>query len=309
MSTSRQRSCIRGVQMLTPNVVVPALGVSLFLLIHHARRSASSVIYFTSFFRFSQSQANAARPTGSGPSAGCHHRRGGRLISDRVRVRKPFIVAGTDRRDRADTPVPRAGPPARDQLRQLHRAHRVPLRPCRGFAYAPWMAAFTETLREEATPRPRRDRARRLGLGPAPPSWSIALSLIIPLRGDLRQPGRGPTGPNCSARRSRTSPRCTATLQEIDLGTPAALHANEHDTAAIAKALTEVEAKSHASAQAAVAKLLAARARSRPPIATTSLPTANNLLNARAQAPRSMGAPAVGVRRRPRWSSCRRHSS
>ncbi len=76
-----------------------------------------------------------------------------------------------------------------------------------------------------------------------------------------------------------------ATLQEIDLGTRAALHANEHDTAAIAKALTEVEAKSHVSAQAAVAKLLAAR----------KIPTADRnylfahgqqVLNARAQAPR-----------------------
>jgi MFS family permease len=263
-------------QMFTPNVVVPAVGVSLFLLIYYAA-VGFFVIYFTSVFGFSQSQANGLGNWFWAADAITVVVVG--VISDRVGVRKPFIVGGTivaialtlvfaSRATRPDTSY--------DSFIVLISF----LSASRGFAYAPWMAAFTETL-EKKNPA-------LVATGLAIWGWVlravVAIAfLIIPYVVTSVSPVVD-YGPKLLAIQAQYKPQ-VATLQEIDLATRTALHANEHDSAAIATALKEVEAKSHVSAPVAVAKLLAAR----------KIPTADRnylfahgqqVLSARAQAPR-----------------------
>ncbi len=153
-------------QMFTPNVVVPAVGVSLFLLIYYAA-VGFFVIYFTSVFGFSQSQANGLGNWFWAADAITVVVVG--IISDRVGVRKPFIVAGTIVAIVHDTRVREPGHPPGHELRQLHRAHLVPFGQPRLRLRAVDGGVHRDAREEE--PGPRRDRARDLGLGPARPSW------------------------------------------------------------------------------------------------------------------------------------------
>jgi MFS family permease len=263
-------------QMLAPNVVISAVGVSLFLLIYYAA-VGFFVIYFTSVYGFTQSQANGLGNWFWAADAVTVVIVG--VLSDRVGVRKPFIVGGTivaiamtmvfaSRATRPDTSY--------DTFIVLISI----LSASRGFAYAPWMAAFTETL-EKKNPA-------LVATGLAIWGWIlravVAIAfLVIPYVVTSVSPVVD-YGPKLLAIQTKYAAQ-VATLQQIDPATRAALRANEHDVAAIGKALTEIEAKSHVGARVAVARLLAAR---RIPTAERNylLAHGQQVRDARAQAPR-----------------------
>ncbi|MGH9046827.1 MAG: MFS transporter, partial [Acidimicrobiales bacterium] len=262
-------------QMLAPNVILPALGVSLFLLIYYAA-VGFFVIYFTSVFGFTQSQANGLGNWFWAADAVMVVVVG--VVSDKVGVRKPFIVGGTlvaiamtivfafratDPKTTYDTFI----------------VIIMVLSASRGFAYAPWMAAFTETLE-------RRNPAL-VATGLAIWGWVlravVAISfLIIPYVVTSVSPVVD-YGPRLLAIQTKYAAG-VATLRQVDSATLAKLRANPSDTAAIAQALKEVEAKSRVTAKVAVEKLLQAR---KIPSADRAylLAHGHQVLNARKSAP------------------------
>jgi MFS family permease len=129
-------------QMLRTDIVLPALGISIFLLIYYTA-VAFFTIYLTTIFAFTTSEAN-------GLNAWYWAIDGVALVvagiaSDRLRVRKPFMVGGTvlavvmtivflTRATHHDTSY--------GTLVTIISLLAAGL----AIAYAPWMAAFTETV-------------------------------------------------------------------------------------------------------------------------------------------------------------------
>ncbi|MBO3749049.1 MFS transporter [Streptosporangiaceae bacterium NEAU-GS5] len=129
-------------QMMKLNIIAPAIGVSIFLLIYYTA-VAFFTIYLTSIFGFTTSEAN-------GLNAWYWAIDGvalviGGILSDRLLVRKPFMVAGAVIAvvmtivflTRATHPETSYG-----SLVVIISLLAVGL----AIAYAPWMAAFTETV-------------------------------------------------------------------------------------------------------------------------------------------------------------------
>ena len=79
-------------QMVQWNIVVPALGVSLFLLIYISA-VAFFVIYFSSVFGFAQAQANGLGNWFWAADAVTVVTVG--ILSDRIGVRKPIMIIAT----------------------------------------------------------------------------------------------------------------------------------------------------------------------------------------------------------------------
>ncbi len=129
-------------QMLCLDILAPALGVSVFLLIYYTA-VAFFTIYLTSNFGFSTSQANGINTWYWGINAIALVVVG--VLSDRLRVRKPFMVAGT---------VIAVAMTYAFMTRTTHphtsSTTLIWIISLLAFglatAYAPWMAAFTETV-------------------------------------------------------------------------------------------------------------------------------------------------------------------
>ncbi len=200
------------------------------------------------------------------------------VLSDTVRVRKPFVVVGTVVAivmtivfgSRATHPQT-----SYDTFIVIISI----LSASRGFAYSPWMAAFTETLE-------RRNPAL-VATGLAVWGWMlravVAISfLVIPYVVTSVSPVVN-YGPRLLAIET-TYPRQVQTLRQIDPATLAKLRANPSDAATIAKALHEIEVKSRVSSSAAVARLVAL---SKVPKADRAYLQAHgaDVLAARAEAP------------------------
>lgn len=129
-------------QMLRPDIVLGALAVSLFLIIYYTA-VAFAVIYLTTVFGFSQDTANGLLNWWWGVEAVSLVAIG--LASDVLLVRKPFMLAGAlgtiamsivliDRTGHPDTSY--------NTLVVVVSVLAFFL----SLAYAPWMAAFTETV-------------------------------------------------------------------------------------------------------------------------------------------------------------------
>lgn len=129
-------------QMLHLDVVVPALAISVFLILY-----VTAVVFFPAYFQtifgFSSSDANALGNWYWAFDAGALLAVG--LLSDRVLVRKPFMAVGA------------VGTVVFTVLFLLRATHPhtgyytlagllVGIGICQGLTYAPWMAAFTETV-------------------------------------------------------------------------------------------------------------------------------------------------------------------
>jgi MFS family permease len=128
-------------QMLRPDIVGSAFGVSVLLLVYYTT-VAFGVIYLVTVFGFSPARANALLNWSWAANALALIAAG--LWSDAVRVRKPFmVVAGL----------------GSSALIWIFMAHGWPgvgfagmacvaaaLSVLMGFAYATWMASFTETI-------------------------------------------------------------------------------------------------------------------------------------------------------------------
>ncbi len=129
-------------QMAHLDVLAPALGVSIMLLIYYTAVGFFT-IYLTTNFGFTTARANGINTWYWGMNAIALVIVG--LLSDRLRVRKPFIVAGTVLAavmtflflTRTTHPHTSA-----TTLIWIISLLAVGL----GTAYAPWMAAFTETV-------------------------------------------------------------------------------------------------------------------------------------------------------------------
>jgi len=128
-------------QLLKPDVLISATAVSLMLLIYYTA-VAFSVIYLTSIFGFSVKDANGLGNWNWGFNVIAVILIG--VISDRLRVRKPFMVLGG------------VGAAVMIVIYLLEAGHHPSyytlaielalLSFALGVAYAPWMASYTETV-------------------------------------------------------------------------------------------------------------------------------------------------------------------
>jgi MFS transporter, ACS family, D-galactonate transporter len=128
-------------QLLKPDVVISAIAVSVMLLVYYTA-VAFSIIYLTTIFGFSVKDANGLGNWNWGFNVIAVILIG--VISDRVRVRKPFMVLGG------------VGAAVMIVVYLLEAGHHPSyytlaielalLSFALGVAYAPWMASYTETV-------------------------------------------------------------------------------------------------------------------------------------------------------------------
>ncbi|HVA43660.1 MAG TPA: MFS transporter [Acidimicrobiales bacterium] len=238
-------------QMLQVDVVLPALGVSLFLLIYYAA-VGFFVIYFTSVFGFTQAQANGLGNWFWAADAVTVVVIG--IISDRAGVRKPFIVAGSLMA--VVMTIIFAGRATQAGTSYGTFILLVSfLSASRGFAYAPWMTAFTETV-EHRNPA-------LVATGLAVWGWVlrvvVAVSfLVLPYVVTSVTPV-AEYGPQLLTITTQYASQ-VATLESIDVSTLTKLRVNPNNTAAAKLALAEIGAHFHIPPSAALARLLAVRA-------------------------------------------------
>ena len=237
-------------QMATGSVIVPAVGISLFLLIYYAA-VGFFVIYFTSVFGFSQAQANGLGNWFWAADAVTVVVVG--VLSDHVGVRKPFIaIGGLAAVAMTIVFASRATEPATSYTSFV--VIISVLSASRGFAYSPWMAAFTETVE-------RRNPAL-VATGLAIWGWVLrvvvaiaflvipdVVSSVTPVVND---------GSRLQAITARY-PAQVATLQAIDPATRAALAANADDRTAIVAAIGQIAAHEHLPPARALTRLAAVR--------------------------------------------------
>jgi len=236
-------------QMVVPSVVLPAVGVGLFLLIYYAA-VGFFVIYFTSVFGFTQARANGLGNWFWAADAVTVVLVG--FLSDRLGVRKPLIVIGAIAA--IVMTVIFASRATRPTSYDTFIVIISVLSASRGLAYAPWMAAFTETL-EQRNPA-------LVATGLAIWGWVlrvvVAVSfLIIPFVVTSVSPVVD-YGPTLQGIEARYGPE-VATLAEIDPATLARLRSNQSDAPAISRALHEIEVRSQVGPAGAAARLVAVR--------------------------------------------------
>ncbi len=235
-------------QMLRLDVILPSIGISLFLLIYYAA-VGFFVIYFTSVFGFTQARSNGLGNWFWAADAAAVIIIG--LISDRAGVRKPFILAGTVL-GIAITSIfaTRATDPATTYTAFIVIVSVLSF--ARGTAYSPWMTAFSETL-EQRNPA-------LVATGLAVWGWILrgiaALSfLIAPLVVTAVSPiaNYGPTLQTIQA----AYPHQVHTIQVVGPATLAKLQSTPPDATALATALSRIQAADRVSRSEAIAQLLA----------------------------------------------------
>ncbi|MDX6354862.1 MAG: hypothetical protein QOF98_1765 [Streptomyces sp.] len=129
-------------QMLRPDVTGSALAISLFLLLYFAA-VGNFVVFFATTFGYSEQRANAVANWYWAPNAIALVAAG--LLSDRIKVRKPFMVVGA------------VGSIVMTAIFASRATHPgtgyytfawlfVGIGVFSAIAYAPWMAGFTETV-------------------------------------------------------------------------------------------------------------------------------------------------------------------
>jgi MFS family permease len=237
-------------QMARVDILVPAVGVSLFLLIYFAA-VAFFVLYFTTVFGFSQARSNSVGNWFWAIDAVTVVAIG--ALSDRSRVRKPFMVAGALGAI-ALTLVfaSRATHPATSYKTLVLIVSMLSL--FRGMAYAPWMAAFSETVE-------RRNPAL-VATGLALWGWVLRLVVVVSF---LVLPAVVASvtpvadyGSHLAAIDARYGPE-VHTLQAIDPRTRAALRSGPPPAGALTTAVEEVAARFRVPPADAVVRLLALR--------------------------------------------------
>jgi MFS family permease len=128
-------------QLMKPDVIVSAIAVSVMLLIYYTA-VGFAVIYLTTVFPLTTQQANALGNWNWGFNAIAVIAIG--IISDRFRVRKPFmVIGGVTAAVMIVVYLLQAGHnPSYYTLALILAASAFTL----GIAYTPWMASFTETV-------------------------------------------------------------------------------------------------------------------------------------------------------------------
>ena len=263
-------------QMAGWNTLLPSLGVSLFLLIYLSA-VAFFVIYFVSVFGFSQSEANGLGNWFWSADAVAVVAAG--VVSDRLQVRKPFMLAGGV--VAVVMGLVFAGLATRPHTTYATFAVVIMIMSAaRGVAYAPWMAAYTETL-ESRNPA-------LVATGLAIWGWVLRIVaavafLVVP----FVVPSATPVadyGPQASALQARYATQI-ATLKVVHPSTLAALQADPKDRAAEVAAITQIHAARGVPFATAAADLVAAS--KIPPADRAFLAShGRQVLAARAAAPR-----------------------
>jgi MFS family permease len=206
-------------QMLKPDIVGSAFAISVFLIIYYLAVGFFPV-YFQTVFGFSQSKANALGNWNWSFNALGLLVIG--LLSDLVRVRKPFMVIGA------------VGAIVFTSLFALRATHPhtgystfvwllIGLSVSLGVAYAPWMASFTETVER------RNPALTATGLA----VWGLVIRIVIAVSALVEK------GPQAQALAAKYAPEL-ATAAKVDPATQAALAVNPNNPAAGAKAVSEI---------------------------------------------------------------------
>ena len=238
-------------QMLHLDIVGSAFAISVFLIVYYTL-IAFSVLYFVFVFGFSTAQANSLGVWIWAFDAIALVLTG--LLSDWVRVRKPFMVAGA------------LGAIAMTSLfaYQTYNIHTgyytfvwilTLMAIFLGVAFSPWMASFTETVEK------RNPALTATGL--AVWGWVIravvSISIfILPYIVTTMTPlfENGPTAQAIQGRYPAQVQTLTNLTKYADPQTLAALQANPNDLTAGLKAATEVAAATHVSVGQATTQLL-----------------------------------------------------
>ncbi|MFG3104007.1 MFS transporter [Streptomyces sp. NPDC048182] len=129
-------------RMLRPAILGPAFAISVYLLFYYAA-VGNLVIYYSAVHGYSEQRANALANWYWGASALGLIAAG--VLSDRLRVRKPLMVAGGVG-SVAGTAVFAALATRTDTGYYTFAWLFVAMGLFSGLTYAPWMAAFTETV-------------------------------------------------------------------------------------------------------------------------------------------------------------------
>src|SRR6201994_4295323 len=216
-------------QMLHLDVIGSAFAISVFLLIYYTAVGFFTV-YFTTLHGFSLSKANSIGDWFWAFDAGVLIIAG--IISDRFRVRKPFMVIGAIGAIVFMIIFLNLG------ANTSYSTFVIVISLLAAFlaiAYAPWMASFTETV-EKHNPA-------LIATGLAVWGWIIrvviAVSVLI-LPSVISSMTPLVTYGSQAATISATYPQQLASLAVIDPATQAAMSANPADTAAQAKAVGEI---------------------------------------------------------------------
>jgi MFS family permease len=233
-------------QMMHLDIVGSAFAISVFLLIYYAAVGFFT-IYFTTLFGYSLSKANSIGNWFWAFDAGVLIITG--IISDRFRVRKPFMVVGAIGAVVMTIVFLNLGPTT--SYGTIVAVISI-LAAFLAIAYAPWMASFTETV-EKHNPA-------LIATGLAVWGWIIrvvvALSaLFLPIVVSSMTP-LVTYGTQAATLSAQYAPQL-ATLSAIDPATQAALQASPSDTAAQTKAVTEIATTFKVSPTDATTRLIA----------------------------------------------------
>ncbi|MHB1717154.1 MAG: MFS transporter [Acidimicrobiales bacterium] len=238
-------------QMLHADVLVPATALSVFLLIYYAA-VGFFVIYFTTVFGFSEQRADALGNWFWATDAVVVVVAG--VVSDRLHVRKPFMVAGgIGAVVMTFVFATRATDPATTYVDFILIVSV--LSAFRGATYSPWMAAFTETVE-------RRNPAL-VATGLAVWGWIlrvvVALTfLVVPFVVTSVTPLVA-YGPRVKAITTTYAPE-VATIAAVPPATLAVLRTDPTDGPAITVALHAIATREHVSVAEAITRLKALKA-------------------------------------------------
>jgi hypothetical protein len=231
-------------QMMRRDVIVPALAISLFLLIYYTAVGFLT-IYFEALHGYTLSKANSVGDWFWAFDAAALLIVG--IVSDRLRVRKPFMVIGAVGAIVMTVIFLNLG------LSTSYVTYVVVisiLAVFLGIAYAPWMASFTETV--------ERHNPALIATGLAVWGWILRVvvavsALLVPI-----VIGSMTTvityGTPVSALSTKYAPEL-ATAAAIDPKTTATISADPANTAAVTKATGEIATAFHISTAAAGARL------------------------------------------------------
>ena len=235
-------------QMVTPRIVSSAFAIGVFLMFYYVLVGAL-VIYLETTFRFSGSKANSIANWAWIAHAGFLVTFG--YLSDRTRVRKPFMVVGgigslatvlvfMSYATHAGTSASTLA--ATLSVQALFGA----------MVFAPWMAGFTETVED------RNPALIATGLAVSGGVLRIVVAVTIFLF-PFVVPAVTPLvdyGPQVVQYSSQYSSELQ-TAQAIRPATLAALRKNPRDGAAVGAALSQIEQSLHVSPSTAISRLVA----------------------------------------------------
>ena len=235
-------------KVLHLDIVGPSIGIGVFLVVYYTL-IAFNVVYMATVFGYSQQRANALGNWIWAFNAGALIVVG--LLSDKFKVRKPFMVIGV------------AGAVAATAFFAVHATQANTgyytfvvilslLAVSIGFVFAPWLAAFTETV-EARSPA-------LTATGLAIWGWVLRLVVagslfILPYVVTSMTPlvEHGTQVQTIVAR----YPAQVQTLSAIDARTSAQLLANPGNMTAVGTALSEISSKLHVNSTDALGRLIA----------------------------------------------------